>query len=219
MHLVVTTAIFGGYDTIRPGGYFAPGIPYILFTDDPRMEFEGWTTRVVEDFADLPPVRRARAVKILMHRMLPQAEYTIWHGANVVLLKHPLEVLEEWLGQHQLAAFRHPHRDCIYQEAEVCKALRKGRADQIDRQVAAYRAQGYPEHNGLAAAWFLIRKHGTWVDQFDERWWHEVQTYSARDQLSFNYALWRMERTYQPIPGDLLAHPDLQYYQHRPFRG
>lgn len=214
MRIAVTTAIFGDYDTIRPGGYFAPGVPYILFTDNPKLQFEGWATRVVENFNNLSPVRRARAVKILMHQMLPDTEYTVWHGANIVLLKHPIAALGEWLGTQELAAFSHPHRQCVYEEAKTCKMMGKGKPSEMDAQMEAYRNEGYPSNNGLATAWFLIRRHGTWVDEFCEQWWREVQTYSYRDQLSFNYVLWKMGRDYKPIPGDLLRHEDFEYYQH-----
>jgi len=65
----------------------------------------------------------------------------------------------------------------------------------LEGQVEGYRLEGYPERNGLAASGLMIRNHNSKkVDEFMNRWWEEIRLKSKRDQLSFNYVLWK-----QPI--------------------
>ncbi len=54
-----------------------------------------------------------------------------------------------------------------------------------------YKREGYPRNNGLVAAGLIARKHNRRVIQFCRRWWQETKNGCYRDQLSFNYVLWK----------------------------
>lgn len=34
-------------------------------------------------------------------------------------------------------------------------------------------------------------------------WWKIIATYSKRDQLSFNYIMWKLKKNYTVIPGNI----------------
>ena len=55
--------------------------------------------------------------------------------------------------------FRHPERDCIYQESTIVKEFGYERPAIVDLQMACYRARGYPEHNGLNLGGVIFRRH------------------------------------------------------------
>jgi len=172
--IAVYTAVFGGYDDVR-----APAVPvqsWTVFGDDDEQE----------------PRRAARYCKALAHRLFPEADITIWLDGNVQLLIEPEWLVDEWLGDADIAATVHPNRDCLYHEAQACIKKRKDSEAIIRAQIEDYRAQGYPVHNGLAETRVVIRRNTPMVALFNEMWWSQIEHYSQRDQLSFNWALWRL---------------------------
>ncbi|MGI9067922.1 MAG: glycosyltransferase domain-containing protein [Pyrinomonadaceae bacterium] len=89
---------------------------------------------------------------------------------------------------------RHEERDCIYDEAEVCQALRLDDSARINAHMQRYRAMGYPAHNGLYTNVIIARWHDRAnVRAMCELWWEEYRRGSSRDQLSLNYAIWKSE--------------------------
>lgn len=87
---------------------------------------------------------------------------------------------------------RHPERDCLYDEAAVCKAWALDDPARIDAQMQRYRAMGYPTHHGLYMTGIIARWHDrAHVRAMCECWWEEYRRGSRRDQLSLNYAIWQ----------------------------
>jgi hypothetical protein len=88
----------------------------------------------------------------------------------------------------------HPDRDCIYDEARVCKDLLLDDPKRIDAHMKRYRMAGYPENYGLFATGIIARRHNRPnVRSMCEFWWKEYRIGSRRDQLSLNYAIWRSQ--------------------------
>ncbi len=137
-----------------------------------------------------------------MHKCLTpdfnKYKYSLWIDGNTSLKTEP-EHLIKYL-KTDIACFRHPDRDCIYKEAEVCKEWGLADPEYADEQMRRYREEGYPKHNGLAATTYVLRRHTKEVEEFNNLWWSEICRGSKRDQLSFNYCLWKMgmEASYFP---------------------
>ena len=89
----------------------------------------------------------------------------------------------------RLFTCRHPERDCLYAEADVCIRTRRDDPDTIRTQIERYRREAFPEHAGLPHGGLLIRKRG--CEFFNQCWWDEVMAGSCRDQISFPYAVRR----------------------------
>jgi len=66
-----------------------------------------------------------------------------------------------------------------------------------------YIAESYPTNKSLAVTMQLLRRHNE-VDCIKamERWWQEIKYNSKRDQLSFNYTMWKTEMTFNYFAGD-----------------
>ena len=78
----------------------------------------------------------------------------------------------------------------------MCVKLKKDTKENVDRQLNAYRKEGFPEHYGLPQTCILLRYHNEEsCIKLMETWWEQLEKYSHRDQLSFNYALWKNQNT------------------------
>jgi hypothetical protein len=110
-------------------------------------------------------------------------------------------------------------RDCIYEEAEILIKMTdsgkfKDHPEIIKKQVEKYRAEGYPEHNGLLSSMIMLRRHNeSEVIQTMEDWWKELKLHSRRDQLSFNYVAWKNQLDFKYIKEDSR---DNHYFLWRP---
>ena len=86
----------------------------------------------------------------------------------------------------------HPYRRCIYREAQEILKCNLDTTRSVGRVIARYRDEGFPENLGLVESNFLLRKHNdASMIAFSEAWWQLVKDLSRRDQLTFNYLLWK----------------------------
>jgi len=196
MNVVVYTSIFGNYDQLRPARF--RNVRHICFTDS-AQGIEGWEEIEVNQ-KHVDPKREASMYLALSHLWFPEAQYTIYHGGCGELLRHPDEIVA-LLGDRDVATFKHPTRDCIYDEAAAVIGYGKANPNVVRAQVAYYRAAGYPEHIGLVATGLVIRRHTDEIVRFNEIWWALMSRFTARDQLSFNFARWKTWILWRMIPG------------------
>ena len=183
---VVYTCITGGYDILqRPKR--VENFDYICFTDREIEPVRPWQIRLIK----YEP-RIDREIKIKFHEYLPGYDYSIWVDGSIMIVAGLLRFTSSFLkSKKDMMLARHPHRDCIYQEAIACKEGAKDDPDIIDAMMDKYRGIGYPENNGLYANGVLIRKHNQSVIKLMDIWWDEFISGSKRDQLSLPVALWR----------------------------
>jgi len=209
MNVVVYTMIFGNYDRLRPPvkqSDNGPGynVRHVCLTDgELPQDVPGW--EYVLPIRHYDNRRESRRCIALSHVYFPDADVTIMHGGSIQLHIPALTALA-WLPDGKdMAVLRHPERDCVYDEAEAVVSIGKDSQANVWPQMRAYKAEGYPEHNGLAACTIMIRRHTDEVKQFNEFWWQQTMRYSVRDQLSFNYSCWKTGMDYGIIKGDLSA--------------
>ena len=206
--IVLYTVILGGYDALRPTRW-----PAVCLTDGSVEPAEGWELWRITSVGD-GPQRASEHPKILPWVYFPSAEYSIYHDGNLEFLVEPEEAITRWLRDWDMALFRHPDRDCIYDEAAACILGRKDTTRQILPQMARYQREGLPRHFGLVESSVIIRRHTEQARLFGELWWREVNRHSYRDQLSFDYVRWKTGMGYDVIPGSRLRSPCHRYHPH-----
>ena len=171
---------------------------YICFTDDKNLKSKTWKIRPIpEELSSFSKVKQQRGVKILAHRYLSDYDISVWVDGAVIVkgnIKDYLKTLD--LNNFSVFIPEHPVRKCIYAEKDACIRIRKITGEGItlaNKQMQKYRDEKFPSNYGLVQTNVMIRKHN---DQYSkdlmEKWWAELKEYSHRDQLSFNYALWKV---------------------------
>lgn len=190
--VVIYTAITKGYDELKEPAIKSNQCDYICFTDDPTLISPTWQIRPLPP-SDLDIVRQCRQVKIMPHFFLPEYEYSIWIDGNVQITGDIDQLIEQYFinGDKTLYTFKHPERDCVYEEAKECIKNGKDNERIIRKHLALLKSEYYPKQNGLIDSNVILRKtHSPDVMQLMEQWWKLVKNYSRSDQLSFNYAAW-----------------------------
>ena len=213
MKLVVYSCVTGSYDNARKTLFKSRAkaekdTRYVLFTD----AFLPKRVKATDTYWDVKPlvwrhkrcpVRTSRWHKINSHILFPEADYTVWIDGSLTIKSIAVasELVLRYLGDRPLATFRHPQRNCVYEEAAVCMQLKRDQEATIVRQMNTYRGDSYPLFHGLVETACLIRKTTPEITRFNEAWWKEMDLHSFRDQLSFNYVSWKSGLTYAVIPG------------------
>ena len=219
--IYVYTSIVNGWDNLRPPLVVSnsENVRYLCFTNLPNLPCVGpWQYRSLPDLGS--GCRSARLPKILPHLMLPaDAECSIYHDGNFQLRVLPEQIIADLLTSADWAAHRHPARDCIYSEAEILLQERIGTAELINRQIARYRDDGYPEHAGLWANGLLVRRHTSRTVRLAcEEWWKEFAAGCERDQVSFPPARRRIGLEVHAIEAHISESPLMQFSWHAAFK-
>jgi hypothetical protein len=192
------TFIFGDYDDLKAPSIVTPGWDYICFTDDPTLRSDVWDVRLSDRRrSDRRLEQKKFAMKhmILFHQFLNEYDLSLSVGAHVELNCDLNDLMEEqFRSSDDMMICVHPERDCIYDEARVCKDLLLDDPKRIDAHMKRYRTAGYPKNIGLFATGIIARRHNRpSVRSMCEYWWKEYRIGSRRDQLSLNYAIWRSQ--------------------------
>lgn len=206
MKVAVVTAIFGGYDDLKPHPEI-PGVDFICYTDNPTP-VAGWDVRKTATLPSSHPRLEAKYWKMFAALLLPAHDFTVWIDGSF-LIHSPSFVAEAvaCIGESGIAMFPHPWRDCIYDEADASVGLLKYQGLPIYDQVAEYRKEGHPEHWGLWATGAIARANTAAVDDLMEAWWAENEKWTYQDQLSFPVVCRRMGVRPDVFPHHLVTNP------------
>lgn len=186
-NITVLTSICGSKDNLVEGQ--AKGnAHWKAFLDDTMMKMSSdWEIHPAYDRFKSPR-RNSRVPKILAHQFA-DTEYSIWIDGNTRLLVPPEELVKRYLDGYDFAVFKHPLRNCAYDEAIVCAERGLDDKTVIRDQVVKYEKEGFAKNKGLAECMVLMRRHTPKVEAFNNYWWSEYSRHSVRDQISFMYAV------------------------------
>lgn len=190
------TCITNRYDILRPIKYLSRSIDFICFTDDKSLNSYQWQLRdIPDDLKHLPKVKQQRILKIYPQKYLSDYDASLWVDSNFSI---NCDIEKDFLPQFDLSKFslytnKHPLRDCIYEEEKECIARGKDIFQNTHSQIEKYKQENMPKHIGLAETNLILRDHhDPKCKEVMELWKSEVLNGSHRDQLSFNYACWKL---------------------------
>lgn len=202
--LVVYTTITGDYEGLYDHTYINPNWDYVCFTDNLsiRSNFNtSWKLRPLE-FDKMDSIRNQRWHKLHPHILFPEYEKSLWLDGSIDILndgifKDVKKVIED---SRDLAVALHPKRVCIYDEMVACINAKKDTDDIMQKQVAIMKANGFPKNYGLFETGIMYRNHHQdSMKSLMELWWHWIEKYSYRDQLSLTYCLWKKNIKAYPL--------------------
>jgi hypothetical protein len=161
------------------------------------------------------PVMEAKRYKILSHQFI-DTDISIWVDGNIFLLVPCIQLVDDFLGDADMAVFKHPWRDCLFWELQSIIGLDGDKPLGAREQVEHYRKMGHPKHWGLGECGMIIRRHNDKIIKFNNEWWSEICRWSARDQLSFPYVLRQNpDIKCNFIVGNVREHPYFKYEDHK----
>lgn len=197
---VIYSAMVGAYDDILQPKVVDERFDYILFSNDIQEERVGVWQVLPIAYHNEDRTRICRYVKTHPEEMMPGYEVSIWMDSNVQILtdyfyKRIVELDEKDV---QVSSMWHPTRHCIYEEAFAVMRMFVEHEDVVVDWCHELRKEKYPRNNGLCETAVLYRKHETGdVEQLDSLWWRCIEQHSRRDQLSFNYVLWKTGMSFE----------------------
>ena len=212
----IYTCITAGYDDLKKQPVLGPHVRYRAFVEGVQRPLPPWVVSPVESVPEADPTRRAREMKVLAHRAVPDAEWSLWVDGCFVIRPdfQILRWLSDYMQDADLVTFQHTADDCTYQHATRIVQVGLDRAPTVVAQMQRYREGGLPEHAGMVQTNVMLRKHTPAVQAFNERWWQEIQAGSRRDQLSFVWAARETGLKYRALP----VH-ERQYFHGKSHRG
>lgn len=197
---VFYSANFGGEEPRRPIRCLQAGTT-VLFTDTNDRP-DGWDHVVHVPYIGLATTPRiaARYLKLMPHRLFPDASYTVWFDAThdpVVDLSCMAGVLKD----SPLACFAHPRRTTAAQEIEACvtySLLTRSTADEIYQWFKRVRFQ---DDYGLYGTACVATRNCVETQALNEIWWWGCNKWPPRDQIFLPWALSMLGITPQCLQG------------------
>jgi hypothetical protein len=216
MSKAIYTVIVDNYDYIKTSIFINSDFDYILFADEKtynsqkkNIDNSNWEVVVLKD-SDNPPML-AKDLKINPHKYLSGYETTIYVDGSFRQMDDIKGLLTYKNGG--FLACKHPQYKCLYKQAFACVQQKKDRTNVINAQVKRYRNEGYPIDNGLLMGGILVRDNNERIAKINDLWWNEIQNGSIRDQISFNYVLWKLGESIDYCDYNRVAYI-LRHYPH-----
>lgn len=220
MDLVVYTAITGGREEL-PKFKLNPHYKYVLFTDIPDVELDGWIVRPAYSiFKD--PNRNAKIHKVLSHCFF-RNEFALWFDGNYDC-EYDLDGLMEYLNLEGESRYHPPHafdmcfmRDRISGIHKEAKEILLNHFDDertIEAQLGRYALEGFGDELETYAGSIILRHNTEETQRFNAIWWSEICAGTRRDQLSLPYAIRKSGARVNEFP---FRHGERnKFFRHRP---
>lgn len=181
--MIVYSAIFNNYDTPTPA-FKTPLIEaFLLFTDNPKIHAPGWHV------INVPKMFPSSVYDSRYWKLHPPSGSSIWLDGQIslsseLLIIDSLKALEK----NDIALWRHPWRDCLYDEAQECFKFGYGQSV-IDQSTFYFENHKFPKNYGLWETGVLARRMTDSMFKMCEDWWSHILKFSYRDQISLPLVL------------------------------
>lgn len=211
--IVVASAVFGNFDEVNEpkniSEHSKQTVCFLMFVDEETEKYlrsSGrlgtskkiglWRIIVAHNLPYTDARRTGKIPKLLLHRMAPNARYSIWLDGKLELLVDPYQILERflWRNNATFAISKHYRRFDVFVEAEANKAAAKYDNASIDFQIEFYKKEGLtpyteaklPLISDVPEGCVIIREHVPISNLFTCLWFNEVDRFTSRDQISFS---------------------------------
>ncbi|KAH0915981.1 hypothetical protein HID58_030427 [Brassica napus] len=211
--IVVASAVFDAFDDVKApqniSKYSEETVCFYMFVDEEtesilkrerglnsNKKVGIWRVVVVHNLPYSDGRRNGKVPKLLVHRMFPNARYSLWIDGKLELVVDPHQILERflWRKNATFAISKHYKRFDVLVEAEANKAAGKYDNASIDFQVEFYKNEGLtpysvaklPITSDVPEGCVILREHVPISNLFTCLWFNEVDRFTSRDQISFS---------------------------------
>jgi len=202
--IVVYTCVTGNYDNLQEPYIESSNIDYIAFCDNDDNYNGLWKKQPI------PLKIKELNNNILINRYIKfnsyelfedKYDYSIYIDGNIIVMSDLTELIHGINPKTGLAIHRHRARNCIYNEIEVCKIVKKGNYKKLKAQTDRYMNEGFPKKFGLYECNVIVsdlkNKEG---EKILNNWWEEFKTSEAyRDQIALPYVVWKSGFDFEDI--------------------
>ncbi|PON72619.1 hypothetical protein PanWU01x14_063850 [Parasponia andersonii] len=217
--VVVVSAIFNDHDKIRQpnglGSKTLENICFFMFIDDTTLKGLEYHKLVSEKSPDTKigawrivkvlskdlyenPAMNGVIPKYLVHRLFPNAKYSIWVDAKLQLMVDPLLLIHGLVVSENvdMAISKHPFYMHTMEEAMATSRWKKWwDVDGLKKQMETYCELGLqpwspsklPYPSDVPDSALILRKHDLKSNLFSCLLFNELEAFNPRDQLAFAY--------------------------------
>lgn len=184
----VITAIYWDYDILKLQPKQTVDCKYICYTDNPNLKCEEWAREqwdiiVENNFPKWHTRMQSRRYKYhIYHEWI-----TVWIDWSIRMTKeNSVEYAINKLWSNDILTFKHPTRDCIYEEADVCLTHEKYYHfwNKTLEHIARYNR--YPKHWWLSMTCVLVMKQSVKLQKAFDELWKDLIDYTYMDQYWFD---------------------------------
>ena len=160
--LAIYTVVFGSYDTVKEPVFIPDNCDYYIVTDQIVPEDSIWKKIDISKF-DLILKRFTNKEKNCFFKLHPDLlfkdyEYSIYLDGNIMPVTDLTEYVN-YLGDCGIGMFRHPSRQCIYDECKACMYFGMISSEQGEKHIQYLETNHMPSDYGLLEACIIARKH------------------------------------------------------------
>ena len=195
--IAVYTCILGNYDNINIPLVKFNNVDYFLITDK-KEKFEEYfgvynIIELKEDTLSKGNIIANRYAKFHPYDFFRKYDYAIYFDGNVRIVSDIRKYITNILNKTGIAMYIHRERNDIYDEAKVCKLLKRGISKNIDKQMKKYTDEGFPKKYGMNEATIIVSDLKNMTSRvLLDAWFKEfLNSKSFRDQLAWPYVLWK----------------------------
>ncbi len=136
----------------------------------------------------------AKYYKLQTHKLPPlkQYQYYIWIDGSISLQPTFLDEMLKFIQQgKRLVNFKHPDRSKVEEEMKFSLDITKYKSQPMEQQLAAYKAEGFPDTQGLFENTIQCKKNDPAINAVFDEWWAQNLKWTYQDQISYTYSLWK----------------------------
>jgi hypothetical protein len=196
-NICVYTCITGNYDSLNPIIIKESKIDYICFTNNTNIlnscVEKGWTPIFIND-NKIDDLTLSRKIKILGDPILKKYKLLIWIDGSIKQLGNIRKFINLYCSDNLFDVFtlQHHSRISIYDELSECVFCNKESIANATKLENFLISEKYPKKDNLAETGILVKKNNLQTDKLMQLWFKMITDYSKRDQLSFNYCVWKL---------------------------
>lgn len=221
--IVVYTSILGGYDELKEPLLKLDNIDYVAFLEE-KVDYETqWNIKRIPEnikkFENNTLINRY--IKFHPSEIFKDDiyDYAIYIDGNIKVISDLTSMTYSINKDIGISLHRHQFRDCIYNEIEACRLLKKGNYKLLKEQVEGYKKEGFPNNYGMLEGTVIVSDlNSDKATNLLNNWWEEFKnSESLRDQIALPYILWKNNIKIDEVANlgnNLYKNPKIRVYLH-----